>query len=278
MFNYLRNKTILNLVALSIIGAVIGMMHSHEIETGKSLYLQDAVRSTLAPVEMATHALVSVTRVAVLSFKPRAVLIKENRQLKEHVKRLTRENAQLREYAEENVRLREELGLRQNSALQMVAAEVVSRNESNWFDTATINTGTSAGIKRGAAVINHLGLIGQISDANPLTSHVVALTDSTSAVGAMVQRSRTSGVLQGQGADYLILAYLPKDADVKIKDIVISSGMGGIIPKGLTIGRVVKVVRNSLAGTTSALVQPSVNFDEVEQVFVVKPGQASALP
>jgi rod shape-determining protein MreC len=274
MFNYLRNKTILNLAVLSIIGSIIGMMHSHEIETGKSLYLQDAVRSTLAPVEMATHALVSITRVAVMSFKPRAVLLKENKQLRERVKQLTRENVRLHELAEENIRLREELGLKQTSQMQVIAAEVISRNESNWFDTATINAGTKDGIKRGSAVINHHGLIGQISDANPFTSHVVALTDSTSAVGAMVQRSRSSGVLQGQGADYLVLAYLPKDADVKIKDIVISSGMGGIIPKGLVVGRVVKVVRNSLAGTTSALVRPSVSFDEVEQVLVIKSRQA----
>ncbi|MHB9037041.1 MAG: rod shape-determining protein MreC [Armatimonadota bacterium] len=276
MFNYLRNKTILNLVVLLVLGLVIGMVHGQELATGRSLYVQDAVRSTLAPVDIAAHTVLSLGRVAVLSFRPRSVILKENKQLRDRVKQLTSENASLREAAQENVAFREALALRELSKMSMVSAEVVSRNESNWFDTATISSGTQAGVKRGSAVINHLGLIGQISEANPFTSQVVALTDSNSAVSAMVQRSRSSGMLYGQGADYLVLAYLPKDADVKVKDVVVSAGMGGVVPKGLVVGRVVKVVRNSTAGTTSALIRPSVRFDEVEQVFVVKPGQTSA--
>ncbi|MEN6357484.1 MAG: rod shape-determining protein MreC [Armatimonadota bacterium] len=214
-------------------------------------------------------------RVAVLTFRPRSVILKENRQLRESVRRLTLENAALREAAEENIRLNAALGFQESSKIAMVAAEVVSHNESNWFDTATINVGTHSGIRQGSAVINHLGIIGQISEANPFTSQIVALTDSNSAIGAMVQRSRSSGMLYGQGTDYLVLAYLPKDSDIKLKDVVISSGMGGVLPKGLVVGRVLKVVRNSTAGTTSALIKPSVRFDEIEQVFVVKPGQTS---
>ncbi|MCE5324247.1 rod shape-determining protein MreC [bacterium] len=275
MFNYLRNKTVINLVVLTVLGIGIGMMHNHGLATGNTLYMQDAVRSTLAPANMAAHVLLCLGRVSILSVRPRSVILKENKQLRERVRRLTLENAALHETAEENTRLKAALGLREFSKLAMVAADVVSRNESNWFDTATINVGTHSGIRQGSAVVNHLGIIGQISEANPFTSQIVALTDSNSAIGAMIQRSRTTGMLYGQGTDYLVLAYLPKDADVKVKDVVISSGMGGVVPKGLVVGRVVKVVRNSTAGTTSALIKPSVRFDEIEQVFVVKPGQIS---
>ncbi|MCE5314772.1 MAG: rod shape-determining protein MreC [Armatimonadota bacterium] len=276
MFNYLRNKTIANLVGLLILGLVVGALHNRELKTGRSLYVQDTVRSSLAPVDVAAHAVLSVGKVAVVSFRPRSVLLKENRQLRARVKRLARENARLQEAARENAVLRAALELRESSKMDMVSAEVVSRDQSNWFDTATISRGTKAGVERGSAVVNHLGLIGQVSDVDPFTSQVVALTNSDSAVSAMVQRSRAVGMLYGQGADYLVLAYLPKDSDVRVKDVVVSSGMGKVVPKGLVIGRVVKVVRNSTAGTTSALIRPSVRFDEVEQVFVVKLGQASA--
>ncbi len=71
-----------------------------------------------------------------------------------------------------------------------------------------------------------------------------------------------------------MLSYLPKDADVKVGDVVISSGMGQVIPKGLVIGRVVRVVRSKVMGSTKALVRPSIRIDQIEQVFVVKPGQS----
>ena len=90
----------------------------------------------------------------------------------------------------------------------------------------------------------------------------------------MVQRSRSNGILQGKGGDYLTLSYLPKDADVKVGDIVISSGMGQVIPKGLVIGRVAKIMHNRVLGSTAALVRPSTRFDQIEQVFVAKPGQS----
>ena len=70
-----------------------------------------------------------------------------------------------------------------------------------------------------------------------------------------------------------MLAYLPKDADVRENDVVVSSGMGRVVPKGLPIGRVVKVVRDSVGGTTSALLRPSARLEQVEQVFVVPLGQ-----
>ncbi len=81
--------------------------------------------------------------------------------------------------------------------------------------------------------------------------------------------------MQGQGTDYLVLTYLPKDADVIKNDIIVSSGMGGVIPKGIPIGRVVSVIRDSVAGTTSALIRPSVKFDQIEYVFILTQSGAS---
>lgn len=261
------------LLGLIMPGMVIGVLHSRSLETGKPFLIQDAVRTVLAPPSHAFRALFAAGGKGVRVVRPRWAILGENERLRKEVQRLTRENSKLREAAEENVRLRQALGLRQSTSLEMVAAEVISRKESSWFDTATIDCGRDVGIEKGSAVVNYRGLVGQVLQVDAYTSQMVFLTDPNSAVGAMVQRSRTSGMLCGQGADYLVLSYLPKDADVKVSDVVVSSGMGRVIPKGVVIGRVVKVKFNSVVGTTTALVRPSVRFDQVEQVLVVKPGQ-----
>ncbi len=248
----------------------MGQAHTRAARAGKTLLVQDMTSWVLAPVNVGINfALTSGAR-AVRYFRPRGAILRENAELRRQVRDLNRENASLREAARQNVALRRALGLRGSMAFKSIAAEVIAREESTWFDTATINRGRSSGVAKGDAAVNHLGIVGQVVAVDEFTSEVVALSDQNSAVGAMVQSSRSSGILRGQGTDYPVLTYLPKDARVKERDLVVSSGMGQVVPKGFVIGRVVKVVRNPIAGTTSAVVRPSVHFDEVEQVFVVK--------
>ena len=270
---FLRNKIVFSLVGLVFLGVIVGMSHNLALDSGKSSRIEDIVRSILLPVNSSARMVFAVGDEATRIIRPRSAIIRENNNLRKEVRHLVRENATLREAALENVELRRALNLHETMRVKMIAAEVISRKESTWFDTATIDRGRNASVVQGSAVINFRGLIGQVIEVNPFSAQIVALTDPSSEVGAMVQRSRSSGILKGQGADYLTLTYLPKDADIKLKDIIISSGIGQVIPKGIVIGRVVRVIRNSVAGTTSALVRPSVNFDQVEQVFVVKPGQ-----
>ena len=258
------------MVILVILGVVIGVMHNRALEAGRPFFVQDVVRSVLAPSDIIFRTAFAVGEQAVRAIRPRAALLKENAYLRREILRLTQENARLREAALENVRLRRALELRDSAPIKMIAAEVISRKASSWFDTATIDRGRNSGVEPGAAVVTQRGLVGQVVQVDLFTSQVVALTDSSSEVGAMVQRSRSSGILQGQGADLVVLSHLPKDADVKMSDTVISSGTGRVVPKGFMIGHVVKVVREPAAGTMSALIRPSVRFDEIEQVFVMK--------
>lgn len=276
MFSILREKAVLTVVMLLIAGMVIGVAHNYALDSGKSFPAQDAIRFVMRPGSTVFHGLFSIVGQIGRFVRPRSSIRSENARLRKEVLRLTQENASMREAVEENIRLRQALKLRQSLRMNMIAAEVISRKESSWFDTATIDKGRHSGVVKGSAIITPRGLVGQVLEANLFTSQIVSLSNSDSSIGigAMVQRSRASGILQGQGNDYLALSYLPKDADVKKNDIVISSGMGQVIPKGLVIGRVVKVIHNPVAGTTSALVSPSVPFDTIEQVFIIKPGQS----
>lgn len=273
MGSLFRNRAFAVLLLLLVIAVAFGAAHNKAIETRQSFAPKDGARTSIVPVTIVSRAVAGIGDAIVRIGRPRRAILKENAELRQQVRQLTQENARLRECAEENVRLRQTLALRDTMGLQSMVAEVVARQESNWFDTAIIDKGRNSGVEDGSAVVNHRGLIGQVVEAGPFTSQVVAITDQTSKIGAMVQRSRTSGILQGQGGDLLVLAYLPKDADVKKNDVVISSGSGRVIPKGLVVGRVIKVVRNNVGGTTSAFIRPSVRFDQLEQVLVVKPGQ-----
>ncbi len=272
MLSFLQNRAVLSLVVLVVLGVALGVARDRALRRGKPFVVQATARSILAPSQMAFSTVAAASQHAVRILRPRSALLKENASLRSEVARLELENMRLREASAENSRLRQALRLQDSLTLKMVAAEIISRKESNWFDTATINRGSRAGIAKGDAVITQRGLlVGQILEVDPFTSQIVSITDSSSAIGAMVQRSRSSGILQGQGGDYLILSLFSKDADVTESDIVISSGVGQVIPKGFEIGRVVMVERKEIEGTTSVQVRPGMSFDEVEQVFVVKP-------
>ncbi len=270
MPSLLRNKTIFSLIALLVLGMALGSTHNRALETGNSFAISNIVRTALIPTEAAFHRLFAFGEWMLRFIRPRSAILRENAALRREVKRLTEENIRLREAAEENLRLRQALHLRLSMPFETVPAEIIARSGSGWFDTATIDRGRKSGINKGDAVVCVRGLVGQVVEADDFTSQVVALTDQNSAVGAIVQRSRQAGIIQGQGPDSLVLSYLPKDADVKENDIVVSSGMGRVIPKGIPIGRVVKVIRDSVGGTTSAVVKPSARLDNTEQVLVIR--------
>jgi len=269
----LRNRTALYLAGLLILGTLIGAAHNRALDSGRPFVVREAVQLVLTPLSIASRRVFSLGEWLARVIRPRGSILRENARLRREVQRLTEENARLAEAAEENARLRRSLGLKRNVPLEMVAAEVISRKASSWFDAATIDRGRRAGITKGAAVVNFRGLVGQVVESDLWSSQVVAITDPASAVGAMVRRSRSWGILQGQGSDYLTLNYLPKDADVNESDIVVTSGMGRVIPKGFVIGRVVRVLRSPAAGSTTVLVRPSVRLDEIEEVLVVKKGE-----
>lgn len=272
MINLLKDKALITLVILLVVGTVLGYINKQAARQGHASLAQEITRGMVLPFSMGARGVMVAGEEIKDAARPRTMLLRENAELRKKVQELTLDNMQLRAKAYENINLRKELGFRQSSDRDMISAEVIGRRESAWFDTASINVGTNQGIEKSAAVVNHNGLIGQVLVANKFSSEIVALTNPGSAVGGMIERSRCAGIVQGGGFDYLIMAYLAKDADVKVGDIVVTSGMGKVIPKGFVIGRVAEVNRSQVSMTASAKVIPSVRFDQIEQVFVLHRG------
>lgn len=270
MLHFLRNSKIVALAVLIVLGMIVGAAANRAHEAGRPFLPEDVVRVVIKPVQVSVSGFIRLFEVGGKRVRSRASLARENAELRAEVKRLNMEVARLREDAGEVKRLRAAVGFKQAYPEKLMAARIISRAPSEWFVTGTIDRGRKSGVEAGQAVITPRGLVGQVAEASPTSSQINALTHNQSGVGAMVQRTRAIGICKGQAdSRQLHLTYLAKDADVKVGDIVVTSGQGGIVPKGLPIGRVTGVHLESGGFMKSATVRPSVHFDQTEEVFVV---------
>ncbi|MBI3327547.1 MAG: rod shape-determining protein MreC [Nitrospinae bacterium] len=192
----------------------------------------------------------------------------ENIRLREEIKWLREENNRFLEAYLQYQRLQRLLNLKERVPPGTVAAEVVGRDSNNWTEVIYINKGTRDGVAKGSAVVTHEGLVGQVIHAAPMLSKVMLITDFRSGVDALLQRTRTSGVVSGRGRTMAELKFLPVGADVQPGDRLISSGMGGVFPKGLIIGEV-KGIHPNGSQFQEVEVRPSIDFSRLEEVLVL---------
>ncbi len=162
----------------------------------------------------------------------------ENEQLRARV-------AELEEYQQTAVRLQDLLDLKSAYMLQSTAARVISGSTDTWSSTITIDKGTTSGLAQGMPVTDASGVIGQITECGPTSSVVRLISDEGSSVSAMVQSSRAQGMLRGSVDGTIHLALVRTDQEVAVGDLVITSGLGGVFPKGLLLGTVETVERSS---------------------------------
>ena len=196
---------------------------------------------------------------------------RENEQLYSENQMLAQENAVMQEKLEAHNRLIKMVQFKEYYSYDMIGAQVIGREPSNWFHSLIIDRGNDEQVEIDMGVATYSGLVGKVIETEENTSQVLLLLDQGCSVGAIVQRSREMGVIKGgaQGA-YCYLDYIAHDADIKINDIVVTSGMGSTIPKGIRIGRVVAIKKEKHDLFQRVLVDPEVDFNKLEEVFVVK--------
>jgi rod shape-determining protein MreC len=192
----------------------------------------------------------------------------ENTRLREEIKWLRQENHRYLEAYLQHQRLQRLLNFREQIPVDVVAAEVIGRSSNSWTEIISLNRGTRDRVVKGLPVVTHEGLVGQVIHAAPGLSQVMLLTDFRSGIDALVQRTRTSGVVSGRGRNVAELKFLPVGADLQAGDRLLSSGMGGVFPKGLIIGEVKSIERNGKQ-SQRVEIQPSVDFSHLEEVLVL---------
>ena len=192
----------------------------------------------------------------------------ENAALKQELQALQIRLQEERAMAQRTQDLRQLLELRQRAELQTTAAEIIAAGASPEFRTVTIDKGSSDGLVADMAVISPGGVVGRVILSSPRAAKVQLLIDRNAAAGAVVERSRAQGVVVGVGADGLRMDYVPGTADVKPGDLVVTSGIDGIYPKGFVIGTV-ETVERGLGSYHQIKIRPAVDFSRIEEVLVV---------
>lgn len=196
--------------------------------------------------------------------------------LMSRVRILEAKNSQLLEHERENLRLRALLHYVEATKHRGVAATVIGRDPSNWFDTIDIDRGKKHGVLPNLPVVDGRAIVGQTTSASSESAKVLLLTDSTSAIDAIVQSSRAPGIVEGTGSKYLLLKYVLKDQLVEVGDRVIASGLDGVFPKGTLIGVVTEVNSQAVGLFQEIRLAPSVDNRRLENVLVLTQQAASA--
>jgi rod shape-determining protein MreC len=198
----------------------------------------------------------------------------ENIRLRDEIQRLRVSALRLDETADENGRLRQLLSLQQQLPVATIASEVIAREWGGWVRSLTINRGRQNGIGRLSAVITGAGLVGRVAEVRGGTSIVQVLIDPTSTVGAHVVSTRTQGIVEGESRGTMRFKFMARDgAGLRPGDLVVTSGAGGLFPRGLPIGRVRAIDDRGSALFHYAALTPVVDFARVEEVLlVVDPG------
>lgn len=200
---------------------------------------------------------------------------KENQNLKEEISALEEKVREADTYRLENAQLRDMLGLKQRfRSFDMEPAEVIASTDGDWDCTLTISKGTASGVAVGNCVITNDGVVGYVVETSVNYSIVAAVTDPRTEIGILISRNREPAVAEGteelMSQNRLKISYLKKNADVISGDMVETSGLGGVFPKGLLIGTVDKVEVEKNGISSCATVMPAVDVSAVRKVFVIK--------
>jgi len=202
--------------------------------------------------------------------------------LRSQVEALTAETARLTEVELENERLRTLVDFRAHLQGDVLTARVIGRDATGLSRTLTIDRGERDGIVRGAAVLAPAGVVGQVFMVSSRSARVLLVTDHNSGIDGLVQRTRARGIIEGTIDGGCGLKFVKRTEDVQVGDAVVTSGLDGIFPKGIPIGKVVSVDKRGQGLFQYADVGPRVDASRLEEVLVsrgpietIEPGEGT---
>lgn len=268
---------ILILVTIMIL-VVIGITSDQESGFFKINNIMDV---SLSPFQKVIHFFSNKIKSAALYVKDIKVLKQENEQLKLQIDQLEKENRELTEYRGKIKELRDALSIKDKfSDYEVVGANVVSKDPGNWFNIFRIDIGNRDGISISEKnssyypVMTSKGLVGRIIGTDVFSSRVMSIIDVDSTVSARLYKTRDLVIVKGdltlKNQGLCKMDYIPPEVDIMVGDIIETSGMGGIFPKGIIIGRIKEVRQSNNELSRYAVIEPAVDFKRLEEVVVLK--------
>ncbi len=201
----------------------------------------------------------------------------ENKELKKNLEQARVRCLTMQELKSENERLRAMLDFKgEHTDFKLIPARLLSQDITNVFKTVVIDRGGKSGFFANMAVVSPLGMLGRTLTVSPHTSQVLLITDPNSAVPAIIEETRVKGIVKGTGTNMLSLEYVRTTELVQVGSIVVTSGLEGIFPKGLRIGRIAEIKRDPHKIFIKIMVSPCVEMSKIEGVFGVGSHAADA--
>lgn len=200
---------------------------------------------------------------------------KENVYLKEKIGRLENDLFQMEEIRRENFRLKQMLRYSEDIQQDKILAQVIGWDSANQFKVLRLNRGENDGIQLMAPVITHKGLVGYVYRLGSHYADVLTILDPNNRVDALIERTRTHGIVEGVFNHRCALKYVNRNEPIEIGDKMITAGVGGIYPKGIKVGIITDIDRETAGMTLGVEITPSVDFHKLEEVLVLLPRPAT---
>jgi rod shape-determining protein MreC len=270
----IRQRAPLWLVSLLIANLVVMAVDARDAD-GQHKLLRVWTQTFASPLQNASSKATGATSgffQQIWNFRGTAV---ENEQLKQRVAALENELNSARHAESENERLKALLGLNEQLDIKSVPARVIARDPSIWFNTITINRGSTSGVAVNMPVVTGTGIVGRVITVSPFASQVMLITDEKAGAGAVVGQLGQSGALgsvRGRadlGVGVIEMRYVSGLEKVEVNDSVMTTGQDGIYPPGLNVGRVVEVKNGTATQAHQILIQPGAQLDHLEEVAVL---------
>lgn len=268
MWELFRNKRTLFAAAIALMAAFI--LYSYSLKSREHLNPFESATLTLSAPFMGVVA--NANRSLLSVWNDYLVLVnthKENLTLRESVRQLNTRIIESQDTLLENERLKQLLSLKSTLQTPAVAATVIGEDSAPWYRSIVIDRGSVDGLAEGMPVMATSGVVGRVVKVAANSSRVLLLTDHASSIAAMIQRSRARGVLKGKGGGACSLEFTVREDDVKVGDIVTTSGVGGVFQKGKVLGEVTMVKKGEYGMFQTIDVRPAVNTFHLEEVLVL---------
>ena len=193
----------------------------------------------------------------------------ENSRLKREIDTLRMENYRYQEILATHERLQKLLQFKKTIDWPVLAAQVIGRDPTGWFESVILDKGKNSGLKVNMPVVNAEGVVGRLVFVSANYAKALLIIDQNSAVDCIIQRSRDEGIVKGLSSKICRLDYVVKTSDVVVGDKVVTSGMGRVFPKGLPVGEVVEVINIPGDLFRDIKVRPMVDFSKLEELLVI---------
>ncbi|HIU46973.1 MAG TPA: rod shape-determining protein MreC [Candidatus Fimadaptatus faecigallinarum] len=247
--------------------------------TGNSGVVTGTLGSVLAPVQGAVSAVTSTLQKTFNSFSYNKELEQAYNEAMEELATVQVRTARYDEVVAENERLRSLMeNYEKYSQYDPIFARVIGKDTGNWFNNFTIDKGSANGVVENMTVMSADGVVGRVVEVGLDYAKVMAIIDGSSGVAALIERNRDNGVVRGMvddttGDTLLQMNYLPDINDVRTGDTVLTSGLDGVFIKGLPIGTVTQISRQSSGLMQYVVITPFADFEHIEEVILLKPQQ-----